>query len=323
VPSSAPSSNPPSFPSSAPYVVLGAGVIGRATALLLAEQGVPVRQITRSGGGAEHPLIQRVAADVGDTDRFTGLLAGADVLINCAIPAYERWVEEVPPFAAALLAAVERTGVRYVMLGNLYGYGHVHGPITEGLPMVPVSAKGQVRARMWLDALAAYQAGRVRVTEVRAAAFLGAGAVSTFTLGIAAQVLAGEVAVYPGRLDVLQCWSDVTDVARTLIAASRDDRSWGRAWHAPATANIEVRELTDRYAKLTGSPEPRLERLDRAALSALAADQPLYHALIEMLYATENPHVLDSTETEHTLCLTPTTLDDSLRSTASGLPGRG
>lgn len=301
------------------HIVVGAGATARATALLLAEEGVPVRQISRRGGGADHPLVERVAADAGDTGLLAELATGAEVLINCAIPAYDRWATEVPPFAASLLTAVERTGVRYVMLGNLYGYGHVDGPITEDLPMAPVSVKGRARARMWLDALAANEAGRVRATEVRAAAFLGRGAVSTFTLGIAGQVLAGEVATYPGRLDVLQCWSDVQDVARTLVAAARDDRSWGRAWHAPVTANIQVGELTERFAKLTGAPGPRLQRLDSEALAGLAADSALFGELVEMLYSTENPHVLDSTVTERTLGLTATPLDEVLLATADGL----
>ncbi|WP_420894745.1 NAD-dependent epimerase/dehydratase family protein [Streptomyces noursei] len=276
-----------------------------------------VRQITRRGSGVAHPSVERVAADVTDVGRLTELVEGADALINCAIPAYDRWVTDVPPFAAALLSTVERTGARYVMLGNLYGYGHVDGPITEDLPMAPVSAKGEARARMWLDALAAHEAGRASVTEVRAAAFLGAGAVSTFTLGIASQVLAGEVATYPGALDVPQCWSYDVDVARTLVAAARHERSWGRAWHAPAV-NLPVRELTERFAQLTGAPTPRLERLDRAALTARAVEAPVLGEFVEMLYATENPHVLDSTETERVLGVSPTELDEVLSATARG-----
>ncbi|MFJ9442140.1 hypothetical protein ACIRRH_09725 [Kitasatospora sp. NPDC101235] len=153
---------------------------------------------------------------------------------------------------------------------------------------------------------------------MRAAGFLGEGVMSPFTLSIAPQVLAGEVASYPGRLDVPQSWSYVGDVASTLVAAAHDARSWGRAWHVPA-ANIPARELAERFAKLTASPDPRLERLDRDALLTLAERNPVFGELIEMLYATENPHVLDSTDTQHTLGVTPTTLDEALLATARGL----
>ena len=57
------------------------------------------------------------------------------------------------------------------------GYDEAH-PITEATPLAATGRKGRVRARVWQDALAAHQAGRVRVAEVRAADFVGPGAQS-------------------------------------------------------------------------------------------------------------------------------------------------
>jgi hypothetical protein len=48
--------------------------------------------------------------------------------------------------------------------------------MTEDLPAAPVGHKGRVRAKMWSDALAAHEAGRARVTELRAADYFGPGA---------------------------------------------------------------------------------------------------------------------------------------------------
>ncbi|MFD4275248.1 hypothetical protein R2B67_16980 [Streptomyces cyaneofuscatus] len=115
-------------------------------------------------------------------------------------------------------------------------------------------------------------------------------------------------------------WSYVGDVAATLVAAAHDDRSWGRAWHAPA-ATASAGELAERFAKLTYAPAPRLERLDRSALASLAVTTPVLGELIEMLYATEHPHILDSAETRRTLGLTPADLDAALLDTVRGLHG--
>ncbi|AJC61015.1 hypothetical protein [Streptomyces sp. 769] len=79
-----------------------------------------------------------------------------------------------------------------------------------------------------------------------------------------------------------------------------------------------MRELTERFAQLTGAPTPRPERLDRAALTARAVETPVLGEFVEMLYATENPHVLDSTETERVLGVSPTELDEVLSVTARG-----
>jgi nucleoside-diphosphate-sugar epimerase len=299
-------------------VVTGAGAAGLPAARQFAESGERVRQITRSGSGADHPLVERVAADIFETDRLTDLMEGARVLVNCAMPALDRWADDVPRMAASLLSAVERTGADYVMLGNTYGYGHVEGTMTEGLPLAPTTVKGRVRAQMWLDALAAHEAGRVRVTEVRAPGFLGAGRVGAYASFVLGPVLMGEVASYAGDLDAPHSWAYTEDVARSLVTASRDDRAWGRAWHAPVTSSLSVRALSERVAELAGAPAPRLRRIDRDELTGLAAQQPLFAELVEMLYSTEDPHVLDSTETEAVLAVRPTPLDTVLREMVAG-----
>jgi nucleoside-diphosphate-sugar epimerase len=299
-------------------VVTGAGAAGVPTARRFAESGERVRQITRSGRGVDHPLVERVAADITDPDRLTELTEGARVLVNCAIPAYDRWAVDVPPMAAALLTAVQRTGAGYVMLGNTYGYGRVDGPMTEDLPMAATTVKGRARARMWLDALAAHEAGRAQVTEVRAGGFLGAGPVGAYAMFVLGPVLAGEVASYPGDLDTPHSWNYTEDIARTLVAASREDRAWGRPWHVPVTSSLSVRALTERLAELAGAPAPQLRRIHRDELATLAQQQPLFAELIEMLYSNENPHVLDSTRTEAVLGVRPTPLDTVLRETVAG-----
>lgn len=293
------------------HVVTGAGTAGTAVARLLADRGEHVRVVTRGGAGPEHPLVERVAADITDPAAAAGLLDGARTVFNCAAPPYDRWRTAFPPLAASLLAAAERTGTDLVMLGNAYGYGRVANPLTPDLPMAPVSAKGRVRAAMWRDALAAHRAWRVRVAEVRASDFVAADATSLFTLVVAPAALTGGAAAYPGALDAPHSWSYTGDVARTLVAvadARDDDGVWGRAWHVPS-GTATVRELAALLAKAAGVPEPDLVRMTAQELAALAATDSLMAELPEMSYLTESGTILDATETEHVLGVTATDLD--------------
>ncbi|MFI8454339.1 NAD-dependent epimerase/dehydratase family protein [Kitasatospora sp. NPDC085464] len=287
-------------------VIVGAGATGAAAAQLLADAGERVRLVTRRGGGPLHERIERVAADATDTGRLAELTCGAAVLFNCAMPAYDRWPSEFPPLAASLLAAAERTGSDYVMLGNTYGYGPVDGPVTEELPMEPSSVKGRVRAHMWHDALAAYEAGRVRVTEVRASDYLGAGAYSPFTLMVGAQVLSGAPVAYPGDLDVPHSWTYTGDAARTLIAAARSEESWGRAWHTPSTSQAPVRELAASLALAAGAPAPDLTRMTGAELEEIGRTDSVMAEFPEMLYLYDRPNLVDAANTSAVLNLTPT-----------------
>ncbi|MFC9993127.1 NAD-dependent epimerase/dehydratase family protein [Nocardia sp. NPDC127526] len=297
------------------HVITGAGSTGGRTALLLAAAGERVRLISRRGLGPEHPLIERVAGDTADADRLTELTAGARTLINCSAPPYDRWRTEFPPMATSLLTTAERTGANYVSLSNVYGYGSVGGPLTEDLPMTPRAVKGAVRARMWLDALAAHEAGRARVTEVRAADFLGRDAVSLYNLLVTPKVVAGAPAAYPGDPEVLKSWSYLDDVALTLATVARDDRSWGRAWHVPST-HMSLRELTIRLAKVANVPEPRLSAMTPVELAWAGAEDAIAAEVVEMYYSLEHPAILDSTRTESTFGLSATPIDTVLADTA-------
>jgi nucleoside-diphosphate-sugar epimerase len=257
-------------------------------------------------------------ADATDVTRLTELTKGASALFNCAMPAYYRWPTEFPPINTALLTAAERAGATYVLLGNAYGYGQVEGPVHEGTPMAPTSVKGQVRSGMWAEALARHEAGRVRVTEVRAIDFIGQGAYSVFTLMVAPQVLAGEPVVVPADLDAPHSWSYTGDVASTLVAASQDHRAWGRAWHVPSTATLSIRELATRLAELVGRPVPELFSMSQEDLAAAAASDPVAGELPEMQYMYRRPFILDASLTERAFGLSPTPLDEALLDAARG-----
>ena len=148
-------------------LVIGAGVIGSRVAGMLAERGDRVSVVSRRGSGPAG-----VAADAADAGAMARLAEGAAVIYNCVNPPYHRWPADWPPIAASVLAAAERSGAVLVTLSNLYGYGpRVPGgydeahPITEATPLAATGRKGRVRARVWQDALAAHQAGRVRVSR--------------------------------------------------------------------------------------------------------------------------------------------------------------
>jgi len=117
------------------HVIVGAGAVGSATALLLAGRGEQVRVISRRGTGPQHAAIERVAADATDAERLTALATGAAALYNCANPLYHQWFTDWPPLASALLTAAERSGAVLATMSNLYGYGPVDGPITQKTPL--------------------------------------------------------------------------------------------------------------------------------------------------------------------------------------------
>lgn len=300
------------------HVVVGAGPVGSAVANLLADAGDEVRIVTRSGAGPVHRAIQRVAADASDRSRLQELTKGAVALYNCANPRYTRWPTDWPPLAASLLAAAEATGAVLAVTGNLYGYGPVHGPMTETTPLAATGRKGRVRATMWRDALAAHEAGRVRTFEARAADYIGAGAASLFSAVLRPAMERNRTAWVPANVDLLHSFTYTGDVARTLVTLARDQRAWGRAWHVPSPPPITIRDLARRYFRIAGHPGVKVNSLPRWMMRTAATVVPMARELAEMDYQFYAPFILDSSAATRTFGLTPTDLDLALAEVARG-----
>ncbi len=290
------------------HVVVGAGPVGSATAHELISRGHQVRVITRSGGGIHG--TERVAADAADRARLAELTRGAAAIYNCVNPPYHRWVTDWPPVAAALLQAAEVSGAVLATTGNLYVSGEVDAPMTEATPMAATGRKGAVRRQMWLDALAAHQAGRVRAVEVRGSDYLGGN--SLLSTLIAPALRKGRRAFVPADLDAPHTWTNTEDVARMLVTAATDERAWGRVWHVPSAAPLSVRELAALAAAQIGT-RAKVSALPYAALWAAGLTNPFLRELRETQHQFRRPFVLDSSAAQETFGLTPAPIEESVR----------
>lgn len=300
------------------HVIVGAGAVGSTTARALADAGHRVRVVTRSGGGPRAEGIERVAADAADPAVLTGLTAEAVAVYNCANPPYHRWSTDWPPLAASLLTSAERAGAVLVTMSNLYGYGPVDGPMTEQTPLAATGVKGRIRAGMWAAALAAHEAGRVRVTEARASDFYGPGVTMAGHLGaqFVPRLLAGKPArVLQGDVDVPHSWTYVPDVAGALITLATGERAWGRAWHVPTAPPQSLRQVATEICRIAGVPDRGVQVLPYWAVRAASPLVPLLRELGEVRHQFTEPFVLDSRAFTATFGTPPTPFDDGLRAT--------
>ncbi len=296
------------------HVIVGSGPIGSRTATLLAERGEKVRVITRSGRGPGG--VERVAAEAADNRRLTELTKGATAIYNCANPAYHTWLTDWPPLAASILQAAQANEARLVIFGNLYGYGPVDAPITDTTPLAATHPKLRVRRQMWEEALAAHQAGRVRVTEARASDFIGSEANSGLSEMVLKRTLNGKRAYVYGNPDAPHSWTNVDDAAQTLATLAGDDRAFGKAWLVPTAPALSMRAAALRANELLGLPKAELTVMPYGALWAMGLFSTMMKELRSTYYQFARPFIVDSSLTEQTFGLKPTPIDDSLRACA-------
>ena len=311
------------------HLVLGAGGVGRATTAELVSLGhtvtlvhAPAASPTAPGRPSirtpwrSSPLTPRTGAV------WPPLARGATSIVNALnLPSYTTWETDWPPVAAAILSAAEASGAGLVMIGNLYGYGRVDGPMSEDQPMRPAGHKGQLRAQMWADALTLHDAGRIRATELRSSDYFGPGTTrmtSYLNDVVIDSLLAGRPPFVPlGRRDAPHSWTYVPDVGRLAarVATRGDGGGWGRAWHVPTSAPRSFDQAADDVARIAGVRRRRLWVLPRALGTAAGVAVPFMRELREARHQFERPFVLDSGLTERTFGLEPTPWEDALKVT--------
>lgn len=218
------------------------------------------------------------------------------MIYNCANPAYTRWETMWPPIAAAILEAAAATGAVLATVSNLYAYGRVEGPIGPDTPETPCDHKGDVRLRMWREALVAHQAGRVRVVEVRASDYADAGANSHLARNAPA-VLDGRRVWVLGSADQPHSWTTTHDTARLLVQLAADEHAHGTAWIVPTAPPRTQREALGDIARAAGAPSPRVSVLGPRLLRAAGLVVPMLRELSGMAYQLTAPFVVDDAQT--------------------------
>jgi nucleoside-diphosphate-sugar epimerase len=299
------------------HVVIGAGPVGATVALQIAESGRPVRLLTRSGSGPEHPLIERRRADAGDPAALAQAFVGAEAVFDCMHASAYRadvWRAELPRAEAAVLDAAGRTGAVVVFPESLYAYGHVAGPMTESTPRRADFGKPAIRVEL----LAARDRSATPTVSVAASDFYGP-LVRTAHAGerMVPTVLAGRTMRVLGDPDAPHSWTYVPDLAAAMIRAADDRSLWNSFLLAPTAPPLTQRQLVGVYAEVAGVPAPKVASLPSALLRLVGTAHRGTREIAEMLYQFEKPFVVDSTASEERLGLKPTPMIEGARATVA------
>ena len=300
------------------HVVFGAGQVGRALAMRLAELGLTVRVVSRNRPSGLGDGIEWRPADATNPDSAAAAAADASVVYQCLNAPYTDWPKLFPPLQRGVMGAAERTGALLVSLENIYGYGPTAGaPMTEDLPLAATTVKGRTRAAMTEELLAASSAGRLRIAIGRASDFFGAG-VTESSLGerIFANAVAGKRADFIGNPDLPHTYSYVPDIANGLATLGTDERAVGGVWHLPGPETVTTRQLLQLVSDNVGHPVG-VRSLPKLAVRMVGLFNPTIRELVEMSYEFDAPFVLDTTKYQSTFGTAATPLPTAIAATVA------
>jgi nucleoside-diphosphate-sugar epimerase len=301
------------------HVIFGTGAIGLATLDALRRRGETVRLVNRSGTAPVSDDIEILSGDASDPGFATAAAQGAEVVYQTLNPPYHQWVELFPALQASVLVAAHANDARLVSMENVYMYGRPDGqPLTETRPYAAHTKKGQLRARMARELLAAHQAGRVRVAIGRASDYFGprGGAQSNLGDRVFPPALAGTTATVMGNPDQPHTYTYIPDIGEGLAVLGEHSDALGEVWHLPNDPHTRTtRQLVDTIYRQAGQPQTKLRRTPVLLLRALGVINPTVRELVELQYEFQEPFIVDSTKISTKLDVHATPLDQALAET--------
>jgi nucleoside-diphosphate-sugar epimerase len=277
------------------HVILGTGPMGTAIARELSRRGNrSIRMINRSGNvplDLAGDCVEVVKGDMYNVDSVRALTRGAQIVYQCAQPAYTEWLTKFPALQTAIIDGVAYNNAKLIVTENLYMYGDVDVPIHEGLPYAAHTKKGRVRAQMSQALIDAHNAGKLRVAIARGSDFFGPND------SVSGQqqyypVLAGKTVNAIGNLDALHTYTFTEDFAKTLVILGERDEALGQAWHSPNASTITTREYLALIFKAAGKPY-KVNAANKMMLRALGLFIPIVREIVEMYYEFAKPFVVD------------------------------
>jgi nucleoside-diphosphate-sugar epimerase len=297
------------------HIILGAGgAIGTPLAAELLARQQRVRAVSRRGSaqaGAE-----AVRADLNNEDDVLRAVAEGSTVYLLAGLKYDRrvWQEQWPRIMRNVVRSCSQKGARLIFFDNVYVYGRVDGPMTEGTPVRPTSHKGEIRAEIVDFLQNEMAAGRVTAAIARAADFYGPHADKTSVLSILVfqRLAAGKSAQVMANADAKHSYTYTPDCAKALCLLADAGDAFGQTWHLPtARPALTGRELIDLAAKTLGVA-PRISTLPAWMIKSAGLVVPMMRELAEMLYQNDRDYLFDSSKFERRFAFTPTPYADGI-----------
>ena len=297
-------------------VILGAnGVIAKELSKLLPRYTNQIRQVSR------HPQRVNVTdelltADLCDYNQTERAIEGCDVAYLVAGLKYDIkvWRKDWPVIMQNVMDACARHNCKLIFFDNVYAYGHVDGVMTESTPFNPNSRKGEVRAAIATRLLEAIKSGNINGAIVRAADFYGPdAALSIPHIGVFERLPAGKTPQWIGDPKKIHTFTYTPDAARTLALVGNTPAAINQTWHAVTSKEKMTGQEFIRIATtILNLPPGKILSLGKTTLRLVGLFEPVLREFVEMMYQFDADYVFDSTKTEKTLGIAPSSYYDGI-----------
>lgn len=226
------------------------------------------------------------------------------------------WQQMWPLIMRNVINACIAHKARLVFFDNIYMYDPTSlDPITEDLPLRPVSKKGQVRANLVNMIWEASEHEGLQVLIARAADFYGPGIrdVSILTETVFKPLSRGKKASWLGSARYKHSFTYTPDAGKATALLGNTTDAYGGSWHLPtAPEPYTGEEWINNIASELGA-KPRYQVAGKPLVKILALFNPMMRELSEMMYQYDRDYVFSSAKFESRFDMKPTSYLDGIR----------
>lgn len=290
-------------------LVLGAsGGMGYAIVEELIKREIEVIAFARSKEKLEKLFknsekVQIVAGDVFDKTELINVAKGIDVIFHAINIPYSEWYEKQPTLMKNVVQAAEVANSKLAVVDNIYAYGRGNGSkINEEYSKNPHTKKGKIRVEL---SKRAFQA-KVPVLIAHFPDFYGPNAINAMLTYTFNKMIQNKKAMFVGNQQNAREYIYTPDGAKAIVELALHDKAYGQNWNIPAAGVI----TGEKIVSIAGSHlqyQKSVSTVTKGMIRFLGIFDKQMKEVVEMLYLTEDPVVLDGSKYEKEIGALPAT----------------
>jgi nucleoside-diphosphate-sugar epimerase len=300
------------------HAILGAGgAIGESLTHILAENGIPARQVARHD--KHYTYGTSFAADITSAAGALKAVEGAEIAYMVVGLPYKLpvWQSTWPSMMDHVVNACAKTGTKLIFLDNIYMLSDDSVPqMTELSPVNPSSKKGAVRKQVDQILLDALEGGRLNACIARSADFYGYTSPHKSLLLdlVIRRMTHGKSPQWFYTIDKKHSFSYIPDVAASLFMLAGSEKSWSQVWNVPTARAMTLSTIIDMMNHLLHKKlKPQV--LGNLSTAVLQLFIPALAEMKELKYQMVQEYVLDSSKFEQAFSFKPTSMEEGLEAT--------
>jgi nucleoside-diphosphate-sugar epimerase len=295
-----------------------AGAVGHAVAPELARRNIAFRAVGRNKARLEQefgalPGCEVFDADVSDLRSAGAAARGVDTIVYCVGLPYPSHHLHPVLMRTTLEAAAAMHVQRVLLVSSVYPYGVPRtSTVAETHPRDPETRKGKYRKEQEDLVL---QSDKLSGMVVRLPDFYGPHADIGLANPIFRAALAGKTANWVGPVNTPHEFVFMPDAGPVIVELLTRPDCYGQSWNLGGAGPINTMDFITRIYRAVGR-SPKYRTAGRGLLKLIGYFNPNIREVIEMLYLSETPVILDDSKLAAKIGPIPkTSYDDGIRKT--------